>query len=83
MKKLRSLLTSYTGFSFADSSSTMGERHGVSGVNAAAVFGDDERDDQGMGKNAWSEREEAEKQILGWLGEVPGELRRARTEMAR
>jgi hypothetical protein len=61
-------LTSYTGYSFADSAA----REGASGVNHAAVFGDDERE-EGAGKSAWSEREEAEKQIIGWLGEEPGE----------
>ncbi|GHJ88128.1 hypothetical protein NliqN6_4530 [Naganishia liquefaciens] len=68
VKKLRGLLTSYTGYSFTDSAA----KEGVSGVIPAAVFGDDEQREEGVGKSAWSEREEAEKQIVGWLGEVPG-----------
>ena len=70
VKRLRGMVTSYTGYSFADQAA----REGVSGVSAAAVFGDDdEQHEEGVGKSAWSEREEAEKQIVGWLGEVPGE----------
>ncbi|KAJ9121916.1 hypothetical protein QFC24_004498 [Naganishia onofrii] len=67
VKKLRGLLTSYTGYSFADSAG----KEGAMGVNAGAVFGDDEQEEGGIGKNAWSERIEQERQIEGWIGEIP------------
>ena len=78
VKRLRGMVTSYTGYSFADSAA----REGVSGINPAVVFGDDdEHHEEGAGKSAWSEREEAEKQIVGWLGEVPGESGRNRQKI--
>lgn len=71
VKRLRALLTSYTGYSFANSAG----KEGVAGVNAGAVFGDDEQEEGGIGKNAWSERIEQERQIEGWIGEIPSEYR--------